>query len=467
MDIYIFYFINLSKNNILEALKHKNNDEVINFYNYNKLNISLSRYNRENKPKIYKNIVKFENCFHTIFNTNYFSISFKLQSIDFNKSQIEYIYKLFDFFRPKETVKIIKIFYKKDLSYIADNEGKGIIQKYCPINESLKNEFLQVKIYTKSELKLVNREIFFSFTNPLLKSLFFHWQFSIPIILNIQPEIISDNNISNDFNNKKNNELNLKQLPTSEEIPEKIISKRKFEIINKFVNNKLDYFTSKDIQDQNKEITRIFQKEALEFIDDDEKEENEKIGKFLKTVAFISRKAYNISNELFKEMFEEFSESTKENKTISTFEKDEKLKKKFSSWVKEYEKDSEGNKNYENYFRSCKDKNKDLFDDNITYLFTLFSQLITLYFHCELSFPNVDVNFNSEQIFNNEKMIDFINKGKNRKVNFVILPSLFSNGNYLDNGKLWVFTYKKKTFKFDNLNFENLVDKQKKFLLDK
>ena len=47
-------------------------------------------------------------------------------------------------------------------------------------------------------------------------------------------------------------------------------------------------------------------------------------------------------------------------------------------------------------------------------------------------------------------MIDFINRGKNRKVNFIILPSLFSNGNYLQNGKSWVFTYYKNTFKFDD-----------------
>ena len=63
-------------------------------------------------------------------------------------------------------------------------------------------------------------------------------------------------------------------------------------------------------------------------------------------------------------------------------------------------------------------------------------------------------------------MIDFINKGNNRKVNFVILPSLFSNGNYLENGKYWVFTYKKDTFKFDEqrqLNFEFIVDRKKKF----
>ena len=91
----------------------------------------------------------------------------------------------------------------------------------------------------------------------------------------------------------------------------------------------------------------------------------------------------------------------------------------------------------------------------------LFSQLTLLYFHCELSFPNVDVDFNSEIKFNHEKMIDFINKGNKKEVNFVILPSLFSNDNYLENGKSWVFTYKKKTLKFDkdDLKFENLDDK--------
>ena len=68
--------------------------------------------------------------------------------------------------------------------------------------------------------------------------------------------------------------------------------------------------------------------------------------------------------------------------------------------------------------------------------------------------------------FNSEMMIDFINRGKNRKVNFVILPSLFSNGNYIQNGKLWVFTYFKNTFRFgdsiDNCLEEFLKEKNLK-----
>ena len=42
------------------------------------------------------------------------------------------------------------------------------------------------------------------------------------------------------------------------------------------------------------------------------------------------------------------------------------------------------------------------------------------------------------------------------KVNFVFLPSLFSNGIFLQNGKSWVFTYTKKTFSFKDLKDESL-----------
>jgi len=231
--------------------------------------------------------------------------------------------------------------------------------------------------------------------------------------------------------------------------------------INIEQNKRLDFFTSKDIQEENKEITRIFQKESLNHINDDEETENEAIANFLIKVANVSRKAYNISNDLFINMFKEFSKFIEEKKTISNLKYDKQLKKEFSSWVKQYEKKTEGKKKYENYFNSFKGAGK--YSEEI-YLSTLLSQLTILYFHCELSFPIVDVDFDySEIIFDHEKMIDFVNKGNNRKVDFIILPSLFSNGNYLENGKLWVFTYKKDTFKFGKSRFENLVNKQEKY----
>ena len=268
---------------------------------------------------------------------------------------------------------------------------------------------------------------------------------------------------------KKQNEknllnLNIKKPVNNSNIQGKIkVNVSRVQKDKKKQNKKLDNFTSKDIQEENKEITRIFQKESLNYINDDEETENETIGQFLKGVALISRRAYNNSNKLFKDMFDEYLKVEDEEINISDLENDEQLKKEFSSWVKEYEQTTEGKKKYEQYFKQFKGEGT-LAKEK--YIHTLFSQLTILYFHCELSFPIVDVNFDSEIIFNHEKMIDFINKGNNRKVNFVILPSLFSNGNYLENGKSWVFTYKKDTFKFDEqrqLNFEFIVDRKKKF----
>ena len=229
-------------------------------------------------------------------------------------------------------------------------------------------------------------------------------------------------------------------------------------IINQI--NRLNYLTFKDIQEENKEITRYFQKKALDYIDDNEKKENQTIAIFLINIAHISRRAYNNSNELLKNMFDEFIKNKIKEKKSYSLIYDEQFKKEFSSWIKEYEKKPEGKQYYENYFKSFKNNSK-----QEVYTHALFSQLTILYFHCELSFPIVEINFNdikSGESFNHEKMIDFINKGNNRKVNFVILPSLFSNNNYLENGKSWVFTYKEDTFKFGQINFEDLIDKKKK-----
>ena len=225
--------------------------------------------------------------------------------------------------------------------------------------------------------------------------------------------------------------------------------------ININQNKRLDIFTSKDIQEENKKITNIFEKEALNYIDNNEKIKNENIAKFLIKVANVSRKAYNNSNELFINMFNEFSKFTEEEKNISALKNDEQLRKEFSSWVKEFEKEPEGKKKYENYFNLFKGKGQYAKED---YISTLLSQLTILYFHCEISFPIIDVDFNlnSGIMFNNEKMFDFINAGMNRRVDFIILPSLSSDNKYLENGKFWVFTYKQNTFKFGRFRFENI-----------
>ena len=98
----------------------------------------------------------------------------------------------------------------------------------------------------------------------------------------------------------------------------------------------LNIFTSKEIQDENKEITRNFQKEAFNYMNYEEETENENVAFFLIDVAKTSRKSYLEADKLFKSLFEKYSKSS-QNKGISSLDND-KGKKEFSSWVKQYEK---------------------------------------------------------------------------------------------------------------------------------
>ena len=99
-------------------------------------------------------------------------------------------------------------------------------------------------------------------------------------------------------------------------------------------------------------------------------------------------------------------------------------------------------------------------EETKNYLEKLYKDLLTLFFQCELSFPSITINFKKEEEFNFNKMEDLAdNKGKRkrkRKINFVVFPSLTSNGEFLQKGKQYVFTYfddeNKKIFYFEKIN---------------
>ena len=219
----------------------------------------------------------------------------------------------------------------------------------------------------------------------------------------------------------------------------------------------LNRFTSKEIQEANKEITRNFQNEAYNYMNVNENRENENVAWFLKRVGKIARIAHVQGKKLFQIKKDEYIESNGINK--DAFEKaKEKFLEEFSSWMKDKEKSNQTKETYKNIlsqvnlFENEEKKNIKEYE----YLTKLFYDLSILYFHCIIAFPSVEISFDKKENYNSEEMIDFINRGKNRKVNFVILPSLISNGSYLQNGKTWVFTYIKDTFKFENLNNETL-----------
>ena len=264
------------------------------------------------------------------------------------------------------------------------------------------------------------------------------------------------NNISININKEIDklfecNSINKEPEKKSEQIKENN-SKKEYKIEN---NNALNIFIPKDIQEENKEITRNFQNEAYNYMNANEKVENENVATFLKNVAIISRISYKESKNLHKLMKEKYIKLIG-NKTPKV---DENSQKEFSFWIKNIEKEK-GKKEYENSLSPIKLIEEEKNISVQKYLTQLYYDLTIMYFHCNISFPLIEINFTMKEDFNSEIMIDFINRGKNRKVNFVILPSLFYNGNYIQNGKFWVFTYYKNTYRFKN----SINDELNKFL---
>ena len=238
----------------------------------------------------------------------------------------------------------------------------------------------------------------------------------------------------------------------------------------------LDIFTSKDIQDKYNVIISDFMQFSINFISDEDAKENQTLGTKLFQVAKISRYAYNDSNNVLSLIYKEFEK--KKNKDIIITSPDQ-FRKNFSNWVKMNEQYKNKNFNdfvikfsYQKFLNEEKTNIKD-------YFIKLYKDLLVLYFLCELSFPSVKIEFtNEDEFFNSGKMIDNFQirkKGQKTKVNFVYFPSLFSNGNYLENGKKWVFNFiynekKGGTFFFESNKLSQLTpltDETKKFHIPK
>ena len=314
------------------------------------------------------------------------------------------------------------------------NAKESSINEVNQIKDKIANYINNSFDSSLSRFLYVNKVDIFRWKNTILNRLFKELD---ELIRNINE--LDLNNINN-LNSLKNENLN-DSKPKKDESTQTLndsACKNFIKIENK---NQLDFFTSKDIQDENKEITRLFQKEAYNYMNSEEEIENKNVAHFLKNVAEVSRESYSEVNILFKSLLEKFNKET--NKNIITLDKEED-KKEFSSWVKKYEKNNS----------LQDDKNQESNTPN--FLTDLKAKLKIMYFHCQLSFPSVEISFENEEKFNSEKMIDFINRGPKRKVNFVVLPSLLSNGNFLQNGKSWVFTYNKNTFKFEESEIKNL-----------
>ena len=289
------------------------------------------------------------------------------------------------------------------------------------------------------------------------------------------------------FNFNLNNEkiktilINIKKILISEEldkkeIPKKFLNNRNYikEESQKNDNNikKNDVFSSKDIQIKLSEIMDYFKRYSSRFFNDDEEIENQTIAEFLIKIANISRISFNDSNCFLKKIYNNYEKlKDKNNETIiSSFDQ---FREDFSSWVKN--NNSIINIELQNFLKYIKIPyiNEEIDENSKDYLKKLYEELLILYFQCELSFPSIQIDFsNNERDFIFDKMIEYPhNKGNKKEVNFVYFPSLFSNDNYLEKGKKWVFTYindnKKKTFYYKDIKLEPLIDENIKFSIPK
>lgn len=266
---------------------------------------------------------------------------------------------------------------------------------------------------------------------------------------------------------KENNKLkeflqNQKKKEEEKNIPETGLKRplnknknKQVEPIAKELYDELDYFTPREIQKEYQKLIIKFRKKALNQINDKDNIPNKSVAFFLRDIANISRDAYRESDNIFNCQIKEFQKST----TCVNMD-NEQMRNKFSAWVKHSEKinlhlydDLKKRK-----IDSCSKK-----EDLISYFQELFYQLSILYFHCALSYPKIEINFSLiNKTFDHETMKDLIDNGRGN-VHFVYLPSLFCNENYLEDGKLWVYTCNNKSYSFpaDIINKLNKIKTHK------
>lgn len=253
--------------------------------------------------------------------------------------------------------------------------------------------------------------------------------------------IPNGNNLYKDIEKDKNN--------FSEEINQKIHfkNKEKTKIINIPNIYKLDYFTIRDIEEENKKLRKEIIQKAISQMKDGEKNKNESIAIFLIDIAYISRKSFIKSKKLLDLVNRDYGNDIKKNFNYE----DENDREKLSSYLKK----NEGIKDlYTKYFSNENFKFKS--SNEQKYLEELFFKLTILYFHCRLIFPSIKINFKiNDNEFSQETMRDFLNLGKG-KVNFAYLPSLYYNENILKNGELQVYTYDENEFYFDEKSLKYL-----------
>lgn len=285
----------------------------------------------------------------------------------------------------------------------------------------------------------------------------------------LENRIIIIENILNELKLSTKNKEIIKN-PTESDFISKVFAYYEGKSLNNFIDYfKLDslgfeYITAKEIEILNENINSIITEKVYnDLLPNNEKIQNELVGKFFYSIGGISRVSQKISNKLFSQLFEEFKNYISTYNNWLTFNHEED-RRNFSIWVKKSIKE----KTYEYISINNINEIKNYLyenDDNINeFLLKIFHYLIALYLKCRIAFPIVEGSYTNDHCkYDANLMLDIVDKsGKAKRVNFCYLPELKSNGKVLKNGKYYVFTYiKDQTYQKKGKVFEFLQEDQK------
>ena len=252
---------------------------------------------------------------------------------------------------------------------------------------------------------------------------------------------------SEKFNEDMKNVKNVK-IPTGKKVVKKTI----------IISSNTNLYSAGELEKYYKELVRDVQKEVFNISDECESIENECYAKICYDFAMIARLAYfYVCKFVSNRSKEKTSKIQDDIKCEINNLCDKNNYSKYSNILKDY--CMKKTLKFSNYM------NKNERND-------FFCRLIRVYLFCKLLNCKVDFNMPLDcDAYKecNKKLRDFINSGvKQKKINFVIFPSILYNGTYIGKMSQLVFTYgnrvDKKTKKSE---FTYYFSDEKVKLLDK
>ena len=248
--------------------------------------------------------------------------------------------------------------------------------------------------------------------------------------------------------NEKNNQNIKKEEKKKETKPKKPTKTQKDEEnISKYIKEKIktnpnNYYQVKNIENEYKKLEYEIHQLCLDKNGDDDDEDGSKFEKFLENLKNISEKAKKISWELQEALYKEFQKNNEKFKNLN-LKIDNKVDpgciNEFSSWCKNNIKDEE--QFVQDFCQKDNEKNYTKED------FDLLKKLTKIYLECEIynEICNEHIEYrkcDKECNFDNKEMFDLAEVGgAKKKVKFCVLPGLFYNGKFFQNGKIHVLAY--------------------------